>query len=447
MKKKPVVLIVECLSSSINYLKDLEKRGYQAAVLESPIIRKNQPSWYSYDLFGAKQQIILSRHEKYEDTLAEVKKLNPILIVTGADHGLEMCLRLSHDLGLKNNKLSNLPKMRDKFISQNTLKKAGIRCIESARYKNMHQAIEFFKKHNNKIVVKPAKGVSSIGVSVCTTQAQLKKSIALAQSKENYSVTNKQPILQEYIDGEEYIVDTVSSNGIVKVSSVYHYHKKQIPGYAPVYSWTTSHAPDEKEIKPIVDYALKVVKAVGVEWGPVHGEYKVDDKGPVLIETNCRIPGGSMPNTFLDAIWGHHETNLVLDAYLEPKKFVKYDRLIKPKAYGILKHIILDKPIYIKKVTPEIAFKNIKSFHAFNMGFDAAAKNRWLYKTINYETSAGTIFLVNKDREQLLSDLEQISVIENNHLERLYVIAQPPKPRMKTKTTLRDLVNEKGKQK
>ncbi len=439
---KPIVLIVECLSSSINYLKDLEERGYEAAVLESPIIRKNQPAWYSYDLFGAKQPRILSRQAKYEDTLKLVKKLKPVLIVTGADHGLEMCLRLSHDLGLKNNKLENLPKMRDKFISQETLKKAGIRCIESVRYKNFKQALDFFKKHNNKIVVKPAKGVSSIGVSVCTSQKQLRKSIALASSKQNYSVTNKMPILQEFIDGEEYIVDTVSCNGIAKVSSVYHYHKKQIPGYAPVYSWTTSHSPNEKEIKPIVDYALKVVKAVGVEWGPVHGEYKVDKNGPVLIETNCRIPGGSMPNTFLNAIWGHHETDLVLDAYLNPKKFAKYPKYIKPKAYGILKHIILNKPIYIKKVTPQKAFNNIESFHAFNMGFDAAAKNRWLYKTINYETSGGTIFLVNKNREQLLSDLERTNEIENDHLNRLYVISKPPKPK-KRKILLRELVNEK----
>lgn len=443
--KKPIVLIVECLSSSINYLKDLEERGYQAAVLESPIIRKNQPSWYSYDLFGAKKPIILSRHEKYEDTLKEVKKLNPVLIVTGADHGLEMCLRLSNDLGLKNNLIENLPKMRDKYISQRTLQEHGIRCIESVRYTNFKDALAFFKKHNNKIVVKPAKGVSSIGVSVCTSVSQLKKSIALAQSKKNYSVTNKQPILQEFIDGEEYIVDTVSSNGIVKVSSIYHYHKKQIKGYAPVYSWTTSHSPNEKEIKPIVDYALKVVKAVGVEWGPVHGEYKVDRKGPVLIETNCRIPGGSMPNTFLDAVWGHHETNLVLDAYLEPNKFLKYPTLIKPKAFGILKHFILDKPIYIKKVTPDKAFKGIESFHAFNMGFDAAAKNRWLFKTIDYETSGGTVFLVNKNQKQLQLDLKKLTDIEHHHLDLLYDIGVPPKAKKKIKTHLRDLVNEKGK--
>ena len=442
MKKKPVVLIVECLSSSINYLKDLEKRGYQAAVLESPIIRKNQPAWYSYDLFGAKQPIILSRKERYEDTLKEVKKLNPILIVTGADHGLELCLRLSQDLGLVNNKLENLPKMRDKFVSQETLKKAGIRYIESVRYTTMAAALKFFKKHNNKIIVKPAKGVSSIGVSVCTSQNQLRKSIALARSKKNYSVTNKQPILQEFIDGEEYIVDTVSSNGKIKVSSIYHYHKKFIPGYAPVYSWTTSHSPYEKEIKLIVDYALKVVKAVGVEWGPVHGEYKVDAKGPVLIETNCRIPGGSMPNTFLDTLWGHHETDMVLDAYLEPKKFAKYDRLIKPKAFGILKHIILDKPIYIRKVTPEKAFKGIESFMSFNMGFDAAAKNRWLYKTINYETSGGNIFLANKNQKHLFADLDLITEIEHHHLERLYDIAKPPKHRTH-KILLRELVNEK----
>ncbi len=444
MKKKPVVLIVECISSSVNYLKDLEERGYQAVVLESPIIRKNQPDWYTYDMFGAKQPKIIFRHEKYEDTLKEVKKINPVLIVTGADHGLEICMRLSHDLGLKNNKLENLPKMRDKFISQETLKKAGIRCIESIRYTNMKEAIKFFKEHGNKIVVKPAKGVSSIGVSVCTSQAQLKKSIALASSKDNYWVTNKRPILQEFIDGEEYIVDTVSSNGLIKVSSVYHYHKKQIPGYAPVYSKTLAHNPTEKEIKPIVDYALKVVKTVGVQWGPVHGEYKVDKKGPVLIETNCRIPGGSMPNTFLNAIWGHHETNMVLDAYLNPKQFAKYPRLVKPKAYGLLKHIILDKPIYIRRATPHKAFKGIKSFLDFNMGFDASAENRWLYRTIDYETSGGTIFLVNKDKKKLLADLDRVNDIIKNHLDQIFEIVKPPRYK-KAKVYLRDLVNEKGK--
>ncbi len=443
-KKKPVVLIVECLSSSINYLKDLQKRGYEPVVVESPIIRRLQPSWYSYTVFGAKQPKIISRQAKYEDTLKIVKKINPILIVTGADHGLELTLRLSHDLGLKNNKLTNLPKMRDKYISQLTLKKAGIRCIESVRYKNFKQALAFFKKHDNKIVVKPAKGVSSIGVTVCTTVKELKHAISLAQNKNNYAVTNKKPILQEFIDGEEYIVDTVSSNGVVKVSSVYHYHKKQIKGYAPVYSWTTVHSPDEKEIKPIVNYALKVVKAVGVEWGPVHGEYKVDKKGPVLIETNCRIPGGTMPNTFLDAIWGHHETDLVLDAYLNPRKFKAIKgKWVKPKCHGALKHIILDKPIYIKRVTPERCLTKLKSYHDFNMGFDPEVKNRWLHKTIDYETSAGTVFLVNKSLKQLNTDLDTITDIEHNHLDKLYIISKPPRSKTK-KRRLKDLVNDKN---
>lgn len=427
MKKKPVVLIIECVSSSLNYLTDLEKMGYEPVVMESPIIRKNQPSWYTYTSFGAKQPKILFRHPHYKDTLKEVKKLNPVLIVTGADHGLELCLRLSHDLGLKNNSLKNLPKMRDKYVSQQTLKKHGIRCIESIKYTTYAKALKFFKEHDNKVVVKPAKGVSSIGVTVCSTEKELKHAISLAQDKHNYSVTNKKPIIQEYIDGEEYIVDTVSSNGIIKVSSVYHYHKRLIKGYAPVYERTSAHSPSEKEIKPIVDYALKVVKAVGVEWGPVHGEYKVDKKGPVLIETNCRIPGGSMPRTFLNQIWGHHETDLVLMAYLQPKKFkaIKY-KCCEPKSFGLIKHYIADKPFYVKKAIPEKCFKGIKSFHAFNMGFALTVKDQWMLKTIDYETAVGNVFLVNKSHKQLTKDLKNIEGVEQDW-SRLFVLAEPPK--------------------
>jgi hypothetical protein len=51
----------------------------------------------------------------------------------------------------------------------------------------------------------------------------------------------------------------------------------------------------------------------------MHNEIKLDKKGPVLIEANCRVGGGSMPAKYLDKILGHHETDIVVKSYLNPK--------------------------------------------------------------------------------------------------------------------------------
>ena len=36
----------------------------------------------------------------------------------------------------------------------------------------------------------------------------------------------------------------------------------------------------------LIRYAFDVLEAIGIQYGPVHGEYMVDEKGPVLIEGN-----------------------------------------------------------------------------------------------------------------------------------------------------------------
>lgn len=54
----------------------------------------------------------------------------------------------------------------------------------------------------------------------------------------------------------------------------------------------------DDKIQSLIDYAYKVSDAVDIKFGPCHGEYKIDDNGPVLIETNCRPMGFSTTRSF-----------------------------------------------------------------------------------------------------------------------------------------------------
>ena len=102
-------------------------------------------------------------------------------------------------------------------------------------------------------------------------------------------------MLQERIFGDEYIVNTISRDGVPALTSVFRYYKKRTAAGAIIYSGVESISePDERE-RALIDYALKTVRALGITDGPVHGEYMIDKNGPVLIEANCRVMGGSAP--------------------------------------------------------------------------------------------------------------------------------------------------------
>lgn len=97
----------------------------------------------------------------------------------------------------------------------------------------------------------------------------------------------------------------------------------------------------------MIEYAYSVADALGIQYGPVHGEYMIDEDGPVLIEVNCRPSGGNMSTGFLDKISGQHETDSILDAYLKPDRFE--DERKKPYrlfAHVAVKFFIVPKEIF-----------------------------------------------------------------------------------------------------
>ena len=141
-------------------------------------------------------------------------------------------------------------------------------------------------------------------------------------SKTNlYGEALSEMLVQECIVGDEYIVNTVSCEGMHRVTLVWKYNKIKTAEGAIIYD--TCETVNELNIAEaeMIEYAYDVADAMGIQYGPVHGEYMIDENGPVLIEVNCRPCGGGMTAEFLDKIAGHHETDCILDAYLKPDHF------------------------------------------------------------------------------------------------------------------------------
>ena len=163
----------------------------------------------------------------------------------------------------------------------------------------------------------------------------------------------------------------------------------------------------------LVEYAYAVADAMGIQYGPIHGEYMVDENGPVLIEVNCRPMGGTMDAEFLDRLSGQHETDSILDAYLNPDKF--YRELEKGYGlygHGALKFFIVPKDLIAKASPLNHVSNKLKSHYKTSI----AQINEFqpFSKTKDLETSCGTTYLFHEDRFQVHNDLEFLKSIEKN---------------------------------
>ena len=415
------IIVVECISTGKNYIGDIVNRGYNPIVLHlkdsdtedgkkfgQHVLEEYSRIPYEFDMIYEK--------DTFEETLEEVRKVNPILIVPGNERGVVLAARLSHELGLLGNSIENLDAMTLKNEMHKRLAQRGLRSIKGKVIHSLDEALEFYDSENLKeVVIKPTYSAGSASVRICLNRNEMIESINQLFDEVNYYGDELEELLiQERINGIEYIVNTVTHKGIHRVTLVWKYNKVKTSEGAIVYdSCETVNELSLGEAE-MVEYAYKVADALEIQYGPVHGEYMIDEKGPVLIEVNCRPCGGSMPAEFLDRISGQHETDSILDSYLKPKCF--FDELRKKyilHAHGTLKFFITPKNMIVRSSPIVNIDKKLKAFHDSSL-VNATYHDMFFQKTEDLTTAAGYVFLINEDKADVDHDLNFLRDVERN---------------------------------
>ena len=415
------IIVVECISTGKNYIGDIVNRGYNPVVLHlkdsdtedgekfgEHVLEEYKMIPYEFDMIYEK--------DTFEETLEEVQKFNPLLVVPGNERGVILATRLSYELGLLGNSIENLDAMTLKNEMHNRLAERGLRSIKGKVIHPLDEALEFYDEENLKeVVIKPTYSAGSASVRICLNRDEMIDSIKHLFDKVNYYGDKIDELLvQERINGVEYIVNTVTHKGIHRVTLVWKYNKVRTSEGAIVYdSCETVNELSLGEAE-MVEYAYKVADALEIQYGPVHGEYMIDEKGPVLIEVNCRPCGGGMPADFLDLISGQHETDSILDSYLKPKCF--FDELkknYKLYSHGTLKFFITPKNMIVRSSPIVNIEKKLKAFHESTL-INTTYNDMFFQKTEDLNTAAGYAFLVHKEKSAVDHDLNFLRDVERH---------------------------------
>lgn len=170
------------------------------------------------------------------------------------------------------------------------------------------------------VFIKPTCGGASVGVKRCNSIAEVVSYLHLIMS--NKSKYFQEFVIQKYITGEEYFVDTISLDAHHKIVGVYKYVKKLFQG-VPTYCYAEIVDPySEVGIKSI-EFVKQVLDVLGFYHGAAHTEIFITEHDPYLIELNPRVSGGGgFINKLATITTGLNQFILLSESIDDPKKFL-----------------------------------------------------------------------------------------------------------------------------
>ena len=226
------------------------------------------------------------------DTLAN---FHPIAVVPGVQSGVEVADHLADELGLQHNKRHLIKHRLNKHLMNEILEKNELGHARYIASETLEHLLHWYSKQPfDKVVIKPLESLGSEGVRICHNQEEISRCFHELNGREDQlGHTINRLLLQEYMEGIEYIVNTVSMNGRHIVSDVWRYNKLEMEG-SIVYERCEIVAPQSTEFSQLIDYTDEVLDCLGVMFGATHCEIMLTQQGPKLVELNPRICGAGI---------------------------------------------------------------------------------------------------------------------------------------------------------
>ena len=201
------IIVVDCQSSGTNYIEDIVNTGYNPVILEL-LPTGNDTEKYKKTIQSSYSRIeyeydLIYEQDTYEETLELVRKLNPLIIVSGSEYGVIMTSRLSNDLGLLGTPIEHLDAMTLKDKMHERLAEAGLRYIRGKVVTSIEEAVDFYDSESLKeVVIKPVYSFGSVSVRICLNKQEMIGSLKEMFNMNNaYGYENTELLIQERING------------------------------------------------------------------------------------------------------------------------------------------------------------------------------------------------------------------------------------------------------
>ncbi|PZP35433.1 MAG: phosphoribosylglycinamide synthetase [Kocuria rhizophila] len=326
MTRKPATIaIVDGYSAGQNLLRATRRHGARAIHIRSTCRWSETMAVPDLSLYDAAFDIIDGNPTDSDRYLLE--RLNVVGVLPGQESAVESTDRLATALGLAANDYQLTSARRNKYEMNERVRATGLPAVAQRAGSSPEELARWVDRHTGyPAVVKPLDSAGTDGVVICYDRtALLTAAFEVLKGKNLFGKPNRQALAQEYLRGDEYIVDTVSRDGRHFICGIWKYSKRLQASGKNLYDLDVLLDPSSPECRDMGKYAGLVLDALGIVEGPAHTEIIMTVDGPRLVEVGARL-NGNMMDSFHDVCLGHNQADLTVRSVLDPDGFDEQTR-------------------------------------------------------------------------------------------------------------------------
>lgn len=402
---KPVAVVIDGYSAGNFFPAAFKARG--AHIIHVQSTAEPIPTMLAPNLADYAENIV----ETDPDRLVErLRPYAPVCVIAGQESSVLLADQISERLGVASNGTALSPARRDKYEMIEALRRAGVRCARQLKSGDPAELLAWADDNGSyPVVIKPLSSAATDGVFICHDRAEVAAAAATVfAARDIFGMANTEVLIQSYLAGTEYIVDTVCSDGHRYVVGIWEYEKTLLPSGKNIYDKDILVDPDSDPAPALVSYIDQVLAAIGIRWGACHAEVIVTPDGPTLVEIGARLNGNMDPG-FHDVCLGDNQAALTARAYLDPAGFAAelggrvYSKLQPAVVYNA--PTTLDGTVTEVDQTAVDEIRNLKSVHLASVKLKPGGRIR---PTIDLLTSPLRVFLTAASQEQLMADYAEV---------------------------------------
>lgn len=359
------------------------------------------------------------------ETVAALKALDCHLlgILVGCESGVECHDALTTAFkSFPSNGIEQSLTRRDKHPMGEAVRSSGLRAVKQRLCASWAEARAFCgadlgvgeDEAGAWCVLKPCKSAGTDGVFIAKSLVECERRFGEIVGHENiFGERNAAVLVQEFMKGQEFVVDSVSVEGTHKCVAIWVYDKRPCNGAQFVYyAMNLYRSADGKKEARLVEYVHGVLDALGCRHGPSHAEVMWLDAAdePCLVEVGCRPHGGE--GTFVGMVTpiiGYSQCDVMLDAVEKPYRFHRLPERPRPFDGGCCEVCLVAHVEGTLLGLPGLAaIRDLVSYHSEEI---KAKVGDPIPLTVDFMTTPGSIMLVHKDKAQLDADTDAIHAL------------------------------------
>lgn len=345
---------------------------------------------------------------------AELEKRGVQAVVPGCESGVILADALNDLLNLSWNRSDTSVLRRDKYRMIEAVRRSGLRApmqMLASSGTDVRRWQGDPPSRDVPIVVKPLNSGGTDGVTFCATLDAAARAVdELSGQTNRFGFRNDQILLQEFLEGTEWVVNSVSWKGRHKVTDLWRLAKKRVEGAGYVYDYSELMPGAGQIGQTLVRYMRRALEVLGIDYGAAHAELMMTAGGPVLIEVGARFPGTLDPKAMIRGL-GANQIDELAEVVTDPDRF-DWTEDLRLREHVLKVHLISDRYGVIRDLPLVHELKRLRTFHSHHISLAAGDSIR---PTVDLFSSPGPVYLIGPKKDvfddyRALRDLEAYGI-------------------------------------